>query len=272
VIGLGEDQLMSTESDVDRAHPWGWAAGSDQETTQYQWNPPSHIAVRGTVVVLPGRGEHAGVYGRLGARLAVDGYHVVSADRVIGDGDPWQALRGAVADIAARSDVPLVLLGSDVGATLALRLASVSDVPVAGVVAAGLSDGTASATRGWDDELDARTACPTHRALLDGDPTLVRGALRHSVSLPAGWPVDVSVRVLFLHGGQDTVSDPETARALARRLPGAEVSIVRAGRHDVLNDLQHRSVAAEVVQFLERLRGGPDVAPILVRDTAALAS
>lgn len=32
--------------------------------------------------------------------------------------------------------------------------------------------------------------------------------------------------------------------------------LVREGRHDVFNDLNHRSVAAETVRFLEWLRAG----------------
>ncbi|MZG19199.1 alpha/beta hydrolase, partial [Streptomyces sp. SID5914] len=34
------------------------------------------------------------------------------------------------------------------------------------------------------------------------------------------------------------------------------LSVVLGGHHDVLNDLTHRSVAAEVVTFLEALRDG----------------
>ncbi|MGD6652180.1 hypothetical protein VWW24_22790, partial [Xanthomonas citri pv. citri] len=37
-------------------------------------------------------------------------------------------------------------------------------------------------------------------------------------------------------------------------LRDADVVIVSGGRHDILNDVTHRSVAAEIVQFLERLR------------------
>jgi hypothetical protein len=39
---------------------------------------------------------------------------------------------------------------------------------------------------------------------------------------------------------------------------------VEGGRHDVLNDVAHRSVAAEIVQFLEWLRAGTR-GPVLVR-------
>jgi alpha-beta hydrolase superfamily lysophospholipase len=272
VIGSGEDGLMSIESDVDHARSWGWAGAAGAKSTAHQWDPPVPVAARGTVVVLPGRGEHAGVYVRLGTRLAVDGYRVLAADPLVGAGDPWSALVAAVAELAETHPGPLVLLGSDVGAALALRLASVPGSPVSGVVAAGLWDGGAGTADGdWDGELDARTACPTHRALLAADAVLVRGALSREPSLP-DVPVDTSVPVLFVHGEQDAVTGPDTARALAAPLPRARVVVVRDGRHDVLNDLQHRTVAAEVVQFLERLRGGPDAAPILVREPVASAS
>ena len=39
------------------------------------------------------------------------------------------------------------------------------------------------------------------------------------------------------------------------------------GRHDALNDLTHRTVAAAVVQFLERLRLGPGLPRIAVSET-----
>ncbi|MFI0507495.1 hypothetical protein ACH3WN_32360 [Streptomyces albogriseolus] len=38
------------------------------------WDEPEGIAPHGTLVVLPGRGEHGGVYERFGRRIAADGY------------------------------------------------------------------------------------------------------------------------------------------------------------------------------------------------------
>jgi hypothetical protein len=51
---------------------------------------------------------------------------------------------------------------------------------------------------------------------------------------------------------------------LAGTLPSALVATVRDGRHDALNDITHRSVAAVIVQFLERVRS--DSAPIITID------
>jgi hypothetical protein len=44
---------------------------------------------------------------------------------------------------------------------------------------------------------------------------------------------------------------------------------VRRSHHDVLNDLQHRSVAAEVVTFLEALRNEPPLEPIVEVESSA---
>jgi alpha-beta hydrolase superfamily lysophospholipase len=202
------------------------------------WAPAEGATVRGTVVLLPGRGEHPALYARLGARLAFDGYRVTTD----------------AADTAGPA--PVVLLGHDTGAVRALDLATRSRI--AAVVASGLPLGGSS---GWDDELDARTACPVHRALLDGDDRFERDALRESAPGPVAEP---SVPVLVLHGEADQVASPEAARAYTAKLPQGRFVLVGGGRHDVLNDVDHRSVAAEVVQFLEWLRAGAST-PALVR-------
>ncbi|WP_370963960.1 alpha/beta hydrolase [Amycolatopsis sp. cg9] len=218
--------------------------------TPARWTPAEGVTVRGTVVLLPGRGEHPGLYGRLGARLAADGYRVAavsSADDVAAE------LRGG--------PVPVVLLGSDTGAVRAVTLAA--ELPVHAVVAAGLPlSADAPPDRSWAGELDARTACPVHRTLLDTDDRLRRGALHEEpADIPAVLPL---TPVLVLHGEADVIASPKAARAFAEMLPAGQFVLVRGGRHDVLNDVDHRSVAAEVVQFLEWLRAGTR-GPVLVR-------
>jgi pimeloyl-ACP methyl ester carboxylesterase len=214
------------------------------------WVPAEGVSVRGTVVLLPGRGEHPALYHRLGTRLAFDGYRVVavpSADDVAAE------IRGG--------PVPVVLLGSDTGALRAVALAA--RLPVHAVVAAGLplaADAPADLT--WEGELDARTACPVHRALLDTDHRVRRGALHaEPADVPAVLP---PTPVLVLHGEADVIASPKAARAFAEMLPAGHFVLVGGGRHDVLNDVDHRSVAAEIVQFLEWLRAGTR-APALAR-------
>jgi alpha-beta hydrolase superfamily lysophospholipase len=67
-------------------------------------------------------------------------------------------------------------------------------------------------------------------------------------------------RVRVLHDPtSDAIAD---AREQYRRAPAAQLVSIAAGRHDALNDLTHRTVAATIVLFLERLRLGRDLPAI----------
>ncbi|MDX6212549.1 MAG: hypothetical protein QOF82_1636, partial [Frankiales bacterium] len=127
--------------------------------------------------------------------------------------------------------------------------------------------GTAVAVADWDAELEASTACPAHRARLTEDERFDRGGLDRPVPEALTSPGDFAGPVLVLHGDADRVTPVAEAAALAGRLPLGELAVIAGGRHDVLNDLAHRSAAAEVVQFLERVRLAPD-APAIVRRSA----
>ncbi|MFF7590578.1 alpha/beta hydrolase [Kitasatospora purpeofusca] len=251
------------------------------------WEPAADVTVRGTVLLLPGRGEHPGVYARFGRRLAFDGYRVVvPAVPATGSVLPDPAdLAGPVAEAreSAPPGTPVVLAGSDTGALLALaaaRQAAPDGLLLVGLpstVAAPEASGTAD---GWTDELGARTSCPAHRGLLAADPDFRPGALAENVPADLaraaedaasegsadGVPV-LELPVLVVHGSADPVSPPATARRFAGRL-AADLVLVADGRHDALNDAAHRSVAAAVVQWLERLRGGPHLPAQIVTTDA----
>ncbi|MFF4658888.1 alpha/beta hydrolase [Streptomyces sp. NPDC001381] len=236
----------------------------------HAWDEPEGIAPRGTLVLLPGRGEHGGVYERFGRRIAADGYRV----RALTDPSPDPA---AVTDEAAkllRDETlpgPRVLVGSDTGALYAARLAARGTPGLDALILAGLPTAShaVAAAPDWEAELDRRTACPTHRGRLTSDAAFRRGALTDPP--PAELPAldGISVPVLALHGADDTVSPLPEARHAYRALPGVELVSLAGTRHDALNDLTHRTAAATVVLFLERLRLSPALAPIAVREDLA---
>ena len=115
------------------------------------WREPDGIAPRGTLVLIPGRGEHPALFARFGRRIASDGYRV----HVVADATQDAGLTAAqVADLLAAPARP------DGGS------------------------GEAATAGSWEEELDTRTACPAHRAQLSGD-ALRQGALYEPV--PAGW-------------------------------------------------------------------------------------
>ncbi|MFJ5986166.1 alpha/beta hydrolase [Lentzea sp. NPDC092896] len=221
------------------------------------WDEPSGLAARGTVVVLTGRGETAATYQRFGRRLAADAYRVRVVET---DLDDLATTRKQVAALLSDSDLPAphVLAGADTGASYATRLAS--DLSgVDGVVLAGVAAPESTAVTGWVDELDARSACPTHRRALTEDEDFTRGALAKPV--PADWEITApGVPTLVVHGD----SDPVTPLALLEPLRDLRFRTVVGGRHDVLNDVSHRSVAATVVLFLESLKLGGDLPDIVV--------
>lgn len=242
---------------------------ADQEAV-ITWREPDPVPLRGTVVVFPGRGESPDVYERLGRRLAADAYriHVVTA--------PTESTSRAYDQVlniltTADEEKPRIVVGSDAGAAYATYLAAQSQLPgVSALVLAGLpTTSQAPPNTDWDGELDLRTSCPTHRARISAAGV----APAHLFTdLPAEWldasiPGQIGVPVLGIHGQDDAVSALESARGWYGSVPRAELVSIAGGRHDALNDQTHRTVAATIVLFLERLRGGPGLAPIAVSES-----
>ncbi len=240
---------------------------ADQHVPVIAWNEPDGLIPRGTVVVIPGRGELPAVYERFGRRLASDAYRVRAVTDPAVDAE---LARAQVSGLLADSSLPAprVLAGSDTGALFAIMLAR-SDLGAAvdALVLAGLPTTPQAGSAGsWDEELDARTTCPTHRGRLTGS-ALRRGALYEPI--PAGWLErgdlgGLRMPILGLHGSDDPISALAQIRDRYAAASSAELVSITAGRHDVLNDQTHRTVAAAVVLFLERLRQDAGPRPIAV--------
>ncbi|MGN9815288.1 alpha/beta hydrolase [Streptomyces sp. SD11] len=257
---------------------------------------PEGLRTRGTVIVVPGRGETRETYTRLGRRLAADAYRVRVVDAP--DLDAADDLGPQLADFGARLAAagdgtagengtgsgtengivrPVVLVGADTGALAVAALVGAADTVTGlrpdAVVLAGLpgrTTGAVDAAGTWDDELDVRTSCPAHRGRLTDDTRVRRGALGESVPealLAAAYGSEADVPALILVGDADPLADHDAIVRTAKSLPRARLSTVRGGHHDVLNDLQHRSVAAEIVTFLEALRN--ELVPLIAVETSA---
>jgi pimeloyl-ACP methyl ester carboxylesterase len=226
------------------------------------WDEPAGGTPRGTLVVLPGRGETAASYERFGRRLSADAYKVRLVPVALDDlDDTTDRVGKLLADESLPS--PKVLVGADSGATLAATVAA--ELPVDAVVLAGLALPSSVGVDSWEAEIEARTACPVHTRVIDQDAGFARGALND----PLPWDtLELSAPdkpVLVLHGSADSVTPAPDAVAPYVGVPTARVRLVEGGRHDVLNDATHRSVAATIVLFLESLRLGPDL-PAIVKE------
>lgn len=219
------------------------------------WDEPAGGTPRGTLILLPGRGETATTYERFGRRLSSDSYKV---RLVTVDLDDLAATREDVEKLIADESLPSpkVLVGADTGATLAAALLEEAD----GAVLAGRATPTSRSVDGWEAAVEARTACPVHRRIIAEDDGYGREALAQQV--PDVPPTVPSRPVLVLHGLEDVVTPVEDAVGPYRG--HARIRLVKGGRHDILNDVTHRSVAATIVLFLESLKLGSDVPDIIV--------
>jgi alpha-beta hydrolase superfamily lysophospholipase len=225
------------------------------------YDEPEGIAPRGTVIVAAGRGETAAAYQRFGRRIAADGYRV----RILPDvaADPSLSLKQAEKLLVDDGlPAPRVVVGSDTGALFALALARRQTSGLDAVVLAGLPIAGAPDLPAWEDELEARSACPTYRGYL------VAGAVTPGVLSSAQIPIEltgdegiVTIPTLAVHGDADPISPLASVR-----YPGP-VTVIAGGHHDVLNDLSHRTVAATIILFLERLRLGADL-PVIAKVAA----
>jgi hypothetical protein len=262
--------------------------------------PAPGLRVRGTVIVVPGRGETPDTYQRFGARLSYDAYDVAVTEGP--ESDPASLapflceLSGLLSREVARVTEelpdglvrPLVLAGSDLAAAGIAALVtsanssadgSTDPRPIwwpQGLVLAGLpgyglrSQAAPGQVGAWDEELDVRTHCPVHRGVLGGDAGVRRGALAAAVPdelLGAAYGSSADVPQLLLAGDADPLADLSALAGLAKCLPAARLAVVHGAHHDVLNDLQHRSVAAEIVSFLEALRN--DLTPAVAVHASA---
>ncbi|GAA4608495.1 pimeloyl-ACP methyl ester carboxylesterase [Actinoplanes octamycinicus] len=233
------------------------------EDTVLTWTEPDSLPPRGTLIVLPGRGESPRVYERFGRRLAADAYrvHAVTAP----SDDPVRSREQLTALLAgAEPATPRIVVGSDAGAAFAASLAATRRLPRASaLILAGLpASPQAAPHRDWAAELDARSACPAHRRRISDDGVRP-GEL--FTDLPADWfhpddPGEITVPVLGLHGERDPISPLEGIRRWYATVPRADLLSIAGAPHDVLNDQTHRTVAASIVLFLERLRAGAPIA------------
>ncbi|WP_329041724.1 alpha/beta hydrolase [Streptomyces sp. NBC_00178] len=246
---------------------------------------PQGLRTRGTVLVVPGRGETRATYARLGRRLAADAYRVRVVDApALDTADPGTSLTllGERLAVAAEGTAtgadgvarPLVVVAADSGAAAVAALAAKGGAPDAwgpdALVLAGVPGRGAASAATWEDELDVRTSCPAHRGTLSEDGGVRRGALDEPVGeslLAAAYGGGTGVPALFLVGDADPLADREALARTASSLPRARLSVVHGAHHDVLNDLQHRSVAAEIVTFLETVRN--ELVPVVTVDSSA---
>lgn len=230
-----------------------------------------------SVIFLHGFGEHTGLYHRYGFTLnaaAIDlwvvdqfGHGLSPGDRGnFGTIEDSRALAESLTKLAEteRPGIPLVAQGHSFGSIVTLfglldepdryRAAIISGAPL--IAVPELVDADTS----LDLDLDWLSADPFYLDSLENDPLafadadgaplvreLDRGWDRFGADLPS-----LSVPTLAVHGVNDRIAPIGAVRAYAEQVEALQLVEFAGARHDILNETEHRDVAAAIIEFIGR--------------------
>jgi alpha-beta hydrolase superfamily lysophospholipase len=230
---------------------------------------------RAAVVFLHGFGEHTGLYHRYGFALNAAGIDLWAVDQfghglTPGDRGDFTTLEASIglADrlaelaLAGTPGIPLVAQGHSFGAVATLwkllddsgpyRAGVVSGaplVPVPGLVDADSTFEIAPSQLSSDPfYLDAMENDPLAFVDADGAPLareLDRGWDTFGAKLPS-----LAVPTLAVHGSNDPIAPIGALRAYAEQIGTLSLIEIAGGGHDILNDVTHREVASDIVNFI----------------------
>lgn len=229
------------------------------------------------VLILHGFSEHSGLLHRLAAELTRCGSEVWALDHVghglSGAGDRmFESVDQLAANADAllsrilteRTSTPVFLLGHSLGGLTAVALAAERAADLAGLVLSGPpivglpepvpENMIFSLEPSYLDELQ-------HDALGPASPESVANlwrAVGDFLPRMAEMVDRLETPTLVIFGEHDVFTNPEAARRWSGSLPQARLWVVPQAYHDVLQDLSHRRVAAEICGFIHdhRLGGG----------------
>lgn len=228
------------------------------------------------VVFLHGFGENTGLYDRYGFALNAAGIDLWAVDQFGHGRSPGQRGQfGTLEDSAALADdlaeviqqerpgIPLVAQGHSYGAVVTLILLLENPVRyVAGVISGAplvpireLVD----ANTVLNLDTSGLSSDPFYLDCIDNDPfefsnadgrnltrELDRAWDRFGAELPR-----LTVPTLAVHGRIDPIAAPGAVRAYAEQIPALQYREFAGTRHDVLNDVTHRAVAADIIDFID---------------------
>lgn len=232
---------------------------------------------RAAVIFLHGFGEHTGLYHRYGFALnaadidlwAVDqfGHGLSPGERGdFGSIEDSSALADSLTELAQeqRPGIPLLAQGHSFGSIVTLfRLLDGPDLYRAGIVSGAPLipiPGMLDADTSFDLEPDWLSADPFYLDSLANDPLafvdadgaplareLDRAWDRFGSDLPT-----LSVPTLAVHGVNDPIAPIGAVRAYAEQIESLSLVEFAGARHDILNESQHRDVAAAIIEFVDR--------------------
>ncbi|MFM9035691.1 MAG: alpha/beta hydrolase [Mycobacterium sp.] len=248
----------------------------DHETGGLYYRHWAAVGPRAAVVFLHGFGEHTGLYHRYGFALNAAGIDLWAVDlpgHGLSPGERGQfgtledssALAACLAGLAADQTpgIPLVAQGHSYGAVVTLfALLQSPDRYRAGVVSgAPLVPVKDLVDLNTAMNLDTRglTSDPFYLDCIENDPLAFTSADGRALTreLDRAWDrfgaelPKLTVPTLAVHGEIDPIAAPGAVRAYAEQIPALSYREFPGTRHDVLNDVTHREVAAAIIGFID---------------------
>lgn len=230
---------------------------------------------RAAVIFLHGFGENTGFYHRYGFALNAAGIDLWAVDQFGHGLSPGaRGQLGTIADSAllaetltglaetTRPGIALVAQGHSYGAVVTLtrvladpqryRAAVISGAPL--VPVAELLD----ANTALSPDVRGLSAEPFYVDCIENDPLgfTTADTRELTVELDRAWDrfgtelPTLTVPTLAVHGEIDPIVAPGAVRAYAEQIPALTYREFAGTRHDVLNDITHREVAAEISAFI----------------------
>lgn len=232
---------------------------------------------RAAVIFLHGFGEHTGLYHRYGFALNAAGIDLWAVDQFghglspgergdFGSIEDSSALAESLTELAEeqRPGIPLLTQGHSYGSIVTLfRILDGADRYHAGIISGAplipvpeLLDADAA----LDLEPSSLSADPFYLDALANDPLAFVEADGAALvrELDRGWdrfgsdPPTLSVPTLAVHGVNDPIAPIGAVRAYAEHIESLSLVEFAGARHDILNETQHRDVAATIIEFVDR--------------------
>lgn len=230
---------------------------------------------KAAVIFLHGFGEHTGLYHRYGFTLNAAGIDLWAVDQFghglspgdrgdFGTIEDSRALADSLTKLAEaeRPGVPLLAQGHSFGSIVTLfglldepgryRAAIISGAPLIAVPELVDTDTSLDLDLDWLSAdpfyLDSMGNDPLAFADADGAPLvreLDRGWDRFGADLPS-----LSVPTLAVHGVDDPIAPIGAVRAYAEQVELLQLVEFAGARHDILNEAEHREVAAAITEFI----------------------
>jgi alpha-beta hydrolase superfamily lysophospholipase len=292
LVGCATTTCLEVATGTTPARTTTATSGDGTCLARFSWAPVGQ-PVRGIVVLVHGLRDYSLRMEELAAALTSKGFAVVAQDHR-GHGysggarqrfDSIEQLEAdvdlAVADARTQyPGVPVFVFGHSMGGLVAARYALDHQAQLAGVVVSGgalafddkVTDGQKSAARFFgavlpglpaqDLDDDAFVTSAQTRAAFMADPHITHEklparsarALVDGIEALADRRAELTLPVLFIHGGNDTITPIAGSEAFVKLAKSADktFTLYPGQRHDLAHEADHAKVVADVAGWVEK--------------------